>query len=440
MKLCNTSRLIFLISILLIFAVACKLKTTPTTDAFENFENKINLNSADSVFNFHVQNNDIAGGVILLSRGGDVVYWKSFGYRDKEAQKLMQNNDIFRLTFMTTPITYTALMILYDEGRFSLDDPVSKYIPEFSNPMVLKLSSEGGTKGAPSSYSLEPATSEITIRHLLTQTSGLTYSFYNQPVLSDLYREAGISNGLIQTTGTVGDMVKKLAGLPLFYNPGERWHYGMNADVVGYLVEVLSGQSLETFISERICQPLGMSDTYFYVPADKQDRIVSLYHPQADTSLYKYPSVDQDFHGMTFTPAFNPDGPQTYFSGGAGLYSTAYDYNHFLQMLLNQGELEGTRILKPETVHLMTSDQLGEMEFFARGITYGFGFYVQNQPIEGMKASSIGSFSWGGLFNTSFLVDPALDLSYVVMCQHFPIGVFEVRDKVDPFIYTKILQ
>ncbi|MDD5507975.1 MAG: serine hydrolase [Bacteroidales bacterium] len=244
---------------------------------------------------------------------------------------------------------------------------------------------------------------------------------------------------MTQTPGTVGDMVKKLAGLPLLFNPGERWHLGMNADVVGYLVEILSGQSLDTFISERICQPLGMTDTYFYVPAEKTDRIASLYHPHADTSLYKYSAADQNFYGMTFTPVIDPDGPQTYFSGGAGMYSTAYDYMLFLQMLLNQGELAGKRILKPETVRLMTSGQLGEIEFFAPGLSYGFGFYVQTEPIEGMKGSSAGSYSWSGLFNTSCMVDPPLQMVYVVMCQHFPVGSFEVRDKVDRFIYNDLL-
>jgi CubicO group peptidase (beta-lactamase class C family) len=439
MKCVKSSSIVPVVILLLVSALACHQKRASLTEDQKDVVEKINLKSVDSVFNTHVQNNDIPGGVMLVARAGEVVYWNSFGYSDKEAQKPMENNVIFRQTFMSIPITYTALMILYEEGRFSLDDPVSKYIPEFSNPRVLKLSAEVDVNGIPSSYTLEPATSEITIRHLLNQTSGLTYSFYNQPFLSDLYRQAGISNGMTQTPGVVGDMVKKLAGLPLLFNPGERWHLGMNADVAGHLVEILSGQSLDKFNSERICQPLGMNDTYFFVPADKTDRIASLYHPQADTSLYKYSAEDQDFYGMTFTPVLDPDGPQTYFSGGAGLYSTAYDYMRFLQMLMNQGELDGMRILNPETVRLMTSDQLGEIEFFAPGLSYGFGFYVQTQPIEGMKGSSAGSFSWSGLFNTSFMVDPPLKMIYVVMCQHFPVGNFEVRDKVDRFIYNDLL-
>ncbi len=439
MKIVNFSRLALPVVVLASLMPACKQKPPETTDIKDHFVNTIGLKSVDSVFNLHVQNNDIPGGVMLVAQGGEITYWKSFGYRDKEAQKPMRNDDIFRQTFMSIPITYAALMTLYDEGRFALEDPVSKYIPEFSHPMVMKLSTEVDANGIPASYTLEPATSEITIRHLLTQTSGLTYSFYNQPFISDLYRQAGIANGMNQIPGTIGDMVKKLARLPLYFNPGERWHLGMNADVAGYLVEILSGQTLEKYIAEHVCLPLGMHDTYFYVPADQSDRVVSLYHPQADTSLYKYPYVDQDFFGMTFTPMYDPDGPKTYFSGGAGLYSTAYDYMRFLQMLLNQGELEGARILKPETVQMMTSHQLGDLEFFAPGISYGFGFYVQTQPIEGMKGSSAGSYSWGGLFNTSCMVDPPLQMAYVVMCQHFPVGNFEVRDKVDRFIYNDIL-
>lgn len=439
MKIVKSAGMVLVVVLLLVSAVACKQKQPSSPEDQKDVIEKISLKSVDSVFNTHVQNNDIPGGVMLVAKGGDVVFWKSFGYSDKEARKPMRNDDIFRLTFMSVPITYTALMILYEEGRFSLEDPISKYIPEFSGPTVIKYSEEVDTDGVPLSYIQEPATLEITIRHLLNQTSGLSYSFYNQPVVSDLYRQAGISNGMTQTQGTVGDMIKKLAGLPLAFNPGERWHLGMNADVVGYLVELLSGQSLETFISERIFQPLGMTDTYFYVPANKTDRIASLYHPQADTSLYKYTAEDQDFYGMTFTPVLDPDGPQSYFSGGAGMYSTAYDYMLFLQMMLNQGELAGKRILKPETVRLMTSGQLGETEFFAPGLSYGFGFYVQTESIEGMKGSSAGSFSWSGLFNTSCMVDPPLQMVYVVMCQHFPIGNFEVRDKVDRFIYNDLL-
>lgn len=439
MKTVSYSGLALATVILVSLLPACKQKPVTTAGKNESFKNKINLRSIDSVFDFSVRNNDIPGGVMLVAKQGEIVYWNSFGYRDKEAQEPMQNNDIFRQTFMTIPVTTVALMILYDEGRFSMDDPVSKYIPEFSDPMVMKLSTEVDAGGVPSSYTLEPATQEITIRHLLNQTSGLTYDFYNQPFISDLYRKAGMSNGLIQTQGTIGDMVKKLAGLPLYFNPGERWHLGMNADVVGYLVELLAGQTFETFLSQRICEPLGMHDTYFFVPAEKAERIASLYHPQADVSLYKYAPEDQNFQGLTFTPVLNPDGPLTYFSGGAGLYSTAFDYWRFLQMLLNQGELDGVRILKSETVQMITSHQLGDMEFFAPGISYGFGFYVQTQPIEGMKGSSAGSFSWSGIFNTSCMVDPPLQMIYVVMCQHFPIGNFEVRDKVDRFIYHDIL-
>lgn len=399
----------------------------------------INLPSVDSVFNESVNNGLVAGGVVLISQGGKTTYWKSFGYSDKENGRAMTNDAIFRITFMTTPVTYTALMILFDEGKFSLDDPVSKYIPEFADPKVLKPSSDVDTNGMPVSYTLEPASAGITIRHLLTQTSGLTYTFYNHPFLSDMYRQAGISDGLDQREGTLGEMVRKLGKLPLFYNPGERWHIGLNAEVAGYLVEVLSGQSLETFLNQRIFQPLGMKDTYFYVPDDKTDRIVPLYQPQTDGGVIKYPAATQVVQGLILTPSFDPKGPRTYFSGGTGLYSTASDYIRFLQMFLNQGELDGIRILKSETVGLMTTNQLGELVFEMPGLAYGFGFYVQNQPLPVAKASSIGSYSWSGLFNTSFLVDPALNMCYVVMCQHFPIGQFEVREKVDTQIYRNLI-
>ena len=232
----KSAGLVLVVVLILVSVIACKHKQAASADDLKDVVEKISLKSVDSVFNTHVQNNDMPGGVMLVAKGGEVAFWKSYGYSDKEARKPMRNDDIFRLTFMSVPITYTALMILYEEGRFSLEDPVSKYIPEFSNSRIIKYSEEVDTNGIPLSYILEPATSAITIQHLLNQTSGITYSFYNQPVISDLYRQAGISNGMTQTPGTVGDMVKKLAGLPLAFNPGERWHLGMNADVVGYLL------------------------------------------------------------------------------------------------------------------------------------------------------------------------------------------------------------
>lgn len=439
MKPLTKTAILLTLMFLLVTQFSCKQQPSSRNKKSPAPVADVNLPSVDSVFNESVNTGHVAGGVVMMSQNQKTTYWKSFGYSDREAARPMTLDAIFRITFMSAPLTYTALMILYDEGKFALDDPVSKYIPEFKDPRVLKLSDELDTNGIPVSYTLEPATSEISIRHLLTQTSGLTYTFYNHPFLSDMYRQAGISDGLDQRQGTVGDMVKKLGKLPLHFNPGEKWHIGLNADVAGYLVEVLSGQSLKVYLDQHVFQPLGMKDTYFYVPDEKWNRIVSLYQPQEDGSLIKYPPSTQDIHGMILTPSFDPKGPKTYFSGGAGLYSTAADYSRFLQMLLNRGELDGTRILTSETVQLMTTNQLGELVFDMPGLAYGFGFYVQDQPIPVAKASSIGSYSWSGMFNTSFLVDPAMNMCYVVMCQHFPIGQFEVREKVDTQIYRNLL-
>lgn len=427
--------------LLVISVVSCKQTNKEKTFKETSFPKAfVTLDQIDSVFNYHVEKNDIPGGVVQIIKEGQIIYWKPFGFMDIEEEKPMTQNAIFRITFMTAPITNTALLILYDEGRFSLDDPVSKYIPEFANPRILSMSQEVDEYGQPAGYTVEPAQTEITIRHLLNQTSGLTYSFYNHPFIADIYRERGISNGLVQTEGRVGEMVNKLATVPLLFNPGESWHYGMNADVVGYLVEVLSGQPLDAFISEHICQPLGMEDTYFYVPEQELDRVVSLYQPQVqEGKLMKYPPGIQDIQGMAFSPVYDELHPKTYFSGGAGLFSTVYDYNRFLQMMLNLGELDGTRILKTETARMMISDQLGGLEFFAPTLSFGFGFYVQISPFEGIEASSVGSFSWGGLFNTSFLVDPALKMSFVVMSQMLPPGNFEVREKLDPIIFGSLV-
>jgi CubicO group peptidase (beta-lactamase class C family) len=318
-------------------------------------------------------------------------------------------------------------MMLYEEGHFLLSDPISKYIPEFKDMQVLVTND----KGASEPYTLVPATREITIRHLLTHTSGLTYGFFGRPYIADLYKEAGISDGLTQTAGTIEEGVKKLAALPLISQPGEAFEYGLSTDVLGYFVEVVSGMTFDTFLRRRLFEPLGMKDAYFFVPPEKQNRLATVYTPNETNGIKRLPEDEVTMGPVVFSTSYHYKGPRTYHSGGAGLVSTAMDYARFLQMLLNGGELDGVRILSPKTVELMTVDHLSGMNTMNRAtdLKFSLGFAVSEGPGATGQIGSVGSYSWGGFFNTSFWADPEEELSGVIMTQRYPgtsLGKFTV--------------
>ena len=298
------------------------------------------LKRIDTVMQDYINRQQIPGVVTLVARKGKVVQYKAYGEMDVETGKAMSNDAIFRLASMTKALTSTAIMILYEEGNFLLSDPVSKYIPEFKNPQVIVPSSSGD------SYTLEPAKREITIRNLLNHTSGITYG---SGLHAKLYKEAGMTVGLGPTDATIEEIVKKLAGLPLICHPGEELNYGMSIDVLGYLIEVVSGQTFDEFINARIFKPLGMKDTHFILPREKLPRLVSLY------ALNPGGGYTKDGTDPSYLCT------QTYFAGGAGLVSTAQDYVRFAQMILNNGELDGVRILGRKTVELMSTNSIGDL-------------------------------------------------------------------------------
>lgn len=329
---------------------------------------------------------------------------------DREAGKPMQTDAIFRICSMSKPITSLAVMMLYEDGRFLLDDPVSKYIPEFKNPKVLVKPASGKP------YTI-PATREITIRNLLTHTSGLTYNW--NPDLGPLYKEANIAHGLLPYDGTIGDNVKRLAALPLLFNPGERWEYSLGVDVLGYLVEVLSGQPLDEFFRTRIFQPLGMTDTYFYPPESKVARLATAYTYYSDKGLARFPDTPITEGSFSYSADYPTRGPKKLFSGGGGLCSTAMDYARFCQMMLEGGRAGDHRLISRKTVELMTHDQIGKIGP-EQGFGLGFG-------IDGVKAplGELGSpdeFNWGGFFYTAFVIDPKEQLITVFMAQLHPEG------------------
>ena len=359
------------------------------------------LNRIETVMNENIANETIPGVVTMVARHGKVAYFKAFGKMDVEANRDMSKDAIFRLASMSKCITSVAVMILYEEGQFLLSDPVSKYIPEFRNPkVVIKSPTSDETI-------LVPAKSEITIRELLNHTSGISYG---DGLQSSYYEQAGVKTSLRPTRGTIAEMVKKIAALPLISNPGEEFHYGMSVDVLGYLVEVISKMSLDEFLRQRIFEPLGMHDTYFNIPESKLQRLSGVYMQDKSKKLVKATGY-ADYHY-----------PQTCFMGGAGLVSTTADYFRFAQLLLNKGELDGKRILSRKTIELMTTNSIGNEyiytvnnHFGIIGDKFGLGFAIRTERGVYDELESLGSFGWDGAFYTKFWVDPKEDLIAIFM-------------------------
>jgi len=373
-----------------------------------------------------IQDKRIAGAVTLVARHGKVAWLKAQGMMDREAAKPMQADAIFRICSMSKPITSMAAMMLYEEGRFLLDDPVSKYIPEFKNPKVLVKPAAGQP------YTI-PATREVTIRNLLTHTSGLTYHWNRE--LGQMYKDANVAHGLLAYDGTIGDSVKRLAALPLLFNPGERWEYSLGVDGLGYLVEVVSGKTLDEFFRTRIFEPLGMKDTYFFVPEEKVGRLAAAYTWYPQKGLSRFPDTPIAEGPFVYSADYPYRGPKKLFAGGAGLCSTAMDYARFCQMMLNGGKAGGTRLISRKTVELMTSDRIGKIGP-DQGFGLGFGVDGVKSPLE--ELGSPGEYNWGGFFYTAFVVDPKEDMITVFMAQLHPTGDLTLDRLVHVLAYQAI--
>lgn len=384
------------------------------------------LERVDAFLRDAVEKDRAAGIVALVVRRGKVAYAGAVGMADREAQRPMRPDTIFRIASMTKPVTSVAAMILYEEGKFLLGDPLSKYIPEFAAMKVLARNDDGGR-------TLVPARRQITILDLLNHTSGLTYQW--DPVLGKKYAEAGVTHGLIQDDDTIADDVKALARIPLLHHPGEDWTYGLSVDVLGYLVEVLSGIPLDRFFAERIFRPLGMKDTYFFLPPEKVDRLAAVYGPREGGGLRRVGEDPIEQGAFVFTTNYPYKGPSTHFSGGGGLCSTAIDYARFAQMLANGGELDGARILSRKTVELMTADHAGAR---CEDFGFGLGVSVTRNLAEAKKPSSIGAFGWGGFWRTGFFIDPAEGMVGVVMAQLLPAAELPLSDTFTVLAYQAI--
>jgi CubicO group peptidase (beta-lactamase class C family) len=334
----------------------------------------------------------------------------------------MRTNSIFRIASQTKAIVSIAAMTLFEEGKFLLDDPVSKYIPEYGDPQILATYNDKDT-----TYTTVPAVREVTIRHLLTHTSGIDYAGIGSPVMRAVYAKAGIAPGFGSNSDLIGNEMKDLGRLPLAHQPGERWTYGLNVDVLGYLIEIWSGKPLDQYLRERLFEPLGMTDTYFYLPPEKHSRLVKV--SSQDALRHAVPLKSNYFDYPLLT-----DG--TYFSGGAGLSSTTRDYAIFLQMLLNNGVYNGQRILSRRTVELITSNQIGELN---RGKNkFGLGFEIITKEGQAVLGMSEGSFLWGGYFATDYWADPKERIVGLIFMQQSPMSHGEIHNKFTAMVYQAL--
>lgn len=369
------------------------------------------LQRIDDLVNRHVEERKIAGAVVLVARKGKIAYLKASGLAD--IGKPMKTDTIIRVVSMTKPVISTAVMLLYEDGKLLLSDPVSKYIPEFKNQKVLELAPEGSEF----KYKLVPVRREVTVRDLLSHSSGLLYLFPNnyypdpkRALVLDFYKQAGITDGFCRPDEEIGDMVKRLAKLPLYGQPGEVWEYGLNSDVLGYLVEVVSGMKLDQFVTQRIFKPLRMKDSYFYIPEEKLPRLAAVWETDWNGKLTRTGNAPLIAGDLALCPfdAYATSGK--YLSGGGSMLSTAYDYFRFTQMLLNNGKLDGVRLLSRKTVELMTAtNHIGKFDatfLHSPGWKFGLGFAIQQDRGHDVDSGSASTFEWAGLYSTRFSVDP----------------------------------
>ncbi len=373
------------------------------------------LDRVNQLMHKYVDSDRIAGAITLIARKGKVVHFEAAGKQGINGDAPMAPDTIVRIYSMSKPITSVALMMLYEEGAFQLDDPVAKYIPAFEDQQVFT----GGTADNPE---LTPVKRKMTVRHLLTHTSGLSYGIFSNTPVDTLYR---------RTTGrswwpNQKEMSEKLGQLPLLFEPGERWHYSLATDVLGYLVEVLSGESFDTFLQQRIFDPLKMVDTGFYVPADKLDRFAANHGIKPDVSLMV---VDAPATGQ-FSQKPN------FLSGGGGLVSTASDYIRFAQMLLNGGELDGVRILGRKTVEYMTTNHIDGVH--APGYGFGLGFSVRLEDKAPGVIGTTGTYGWNGAANTHYFADPEEELIGLFLTQLMPYGRYPILPEFRVALYQSL--
>jgi CubicO group peptidase (beta-lactamase class C family) len=414
-------------SSIMVMALVFTNKANSQVLAYESVKSNkfdyMKLAQIDSVVNKYITNRWVIGSSVIIVKDNQVAYYKGFGYADEATKKAMPANAIYRIMSQTKAITSLAIMQLFEQGKISLDQNVSTLIPSFKNPKVLK---EFNSKD--SSYTSTPAKREVTIRDLLTHTSGIDYTAIGTPKMSAIYSKAGIPSGLGEFNTSLLAQMKVLGSLPLLHEPGEKFTYGLNTDLLGCIVEIVSGLSLEAYCQKNIFDPLGMKDTYFNVPANKAARLPTVYTENDDHKIIEWSPTFRDIN-----PNY-PMMPKTYFSGGAGLSSTAYDYAIFLQMILNGGKYNGKQIIAPRTAEIMTSPQL---DFKYNGQDdFSLGFSITSEKSANLNVRNKGSFSWGGYYGTTYWADPKDKMVVLIMTQQNPTSHFELGGIIERIIYS----
>jgi CubicO group peptidase (beta-lactamase class C family) len=372
----------------------------------------------------YVDEKKLAGIVTLVARCGQIVHLEKFGMADREAGQAMAFDTLFRVYSMTKPITSTAVLMLLEEGRIRLDDPVSRHIPAFADVKVLDNQTGSGVR-----Y-VEPVR-PVTVHDLLTHTAGLSYGFDEGVYIDELYRQHVWSAVEANPDLTLEAFVAQIAKLPLAHQPGTAFRYSVATDVLGYLVQGVSGTPFDEFLKQRIFAPLGMEDTDFYVPGEKVGRFAATYGPDAENGLKV---IDTPEINRYLRPTRNP-------SGGGGLVSTIRDYWRFAQMLLGRGELDGVRLLGRKTVELMTANHLPEEvhPFDDPASGFGLGGSVLMDLGRSQKLGSVGNFGWGGAANTNFWIDPVEDLTGILMLQYMPSGTYPVEADFRNLVYQALV-
>ncbi len=427
----------FFLSLIILFlatsivAVADKAPDLPTAEPEEVGMSSERIQRVKDVMKTFVDDGKVKGLLTAIMRDGKLVHFETYGMMDAEQGKPMQNDTLFRMYSMTKVVTGVAVMMLYEEGHFTLNEPISKFLPEFENMSVYM--DDGNTI---------PANKPITIKHLMTHTSGISYDFYEGTPIAELYKENGLTiQAAYDSKMSLEDFIKVLAAQPLANQPGEAWHYGMSIDVLGRLVEVISGQDFGDFLDQRVFEPLGMTDASFTVTDDKLDRFAANYLKLPNGNLLPIDPPEKSLYRQQSPLEF----------GGAGMVSTAEDYLRFAQMLVNGGELNGVRLLSPKTVDLMTTDHisstLGEnplSQLFAgdafTGIGFGLTGSVVISPAANGNTGSIGEFSWGGAASTDFWIDRKEKLVGLVLTQLMPAGIEPTRTKMHQMTYQAIIE
>ena len=383
------------------------------------------LSLIDSLVNGYIKNDWEKGVVTIVIKDNQLIQYKGYGYLDADTKQPMPNNAIFRIMSQTKAITSVGIMTLYEKGKFLLDEPIADFIPEFKNPVVLDKYNAADT-----TYTTVPAKRDITFRDLLTHTSGIDYAAIGSDDMRAIYTKANIPSGLGNMNVGLLEGMKMLAKLPLKFQPGEKWQYGLNTDLLGCLIEVISGMNLEDYLHKNIFEPLGMNDTYFNLPQSKANRLATVYTEDDNHKIIKWSHTFRDI---------DPDYPlmqKKYFSGGAGLSSTAYDYAIFLQMMLNKGKYNGKQILAPRTVELMTSGQLNAGMF--GDDNFGLGFEITSEKSAAKNSRNVGSFSWGGYYGTTYWADPKAHLVCLIMTQHNPNSHGDLSAKFENIVYSSL--